>query len=713
MRFTRAFAIAAALLGTVPAARPAVAAPPAGTAITNVATATYVDGAGHPEGAVSNTVSVTVAPVSGGSIGSGGNGCGSAIAPFQIGPDLVLQFTIVNTSNVPDAYKILSVTTNGGTVKSLSFSGSFGSQNALPGSTVSPTVPPGGAIAVMVDLATTGIAPGTETIVTLAVRTTNAATMNGVQTISAQACGQGEAGPVIGAPVLAQTGPPVKLVNGLPSISAASGAVVTYTVGYMNHGGMPATGVTMTDPLPAGVAPQLASVTLDGQPVGTAATLAGNTLTVALGTAAPAQAHVVAFKATVNVTTLGAPLVNIANFTSYNAASVASTAASIVEGLADVVFDGALGAGNPLAGSTLTLVPATGAAQPVTLQGQPVAPNAANADPFVTGSDGSYGLGLGTAQVGSGRFQLLVAAPGYTSRRFALTLTPDANGVTYDATVAASDGAALALPGSFALTHATSVTLHDVYGVFGNLPLFKPQSIVISKNVDRAQASAGDRLIYTIALSSAASALGPTTAIDVLPRDVLYAPGTARVDGTRVDPAISGNTLAWSFPTLSTQHTIVFAAVVAPGAVEGTSLVNVATATGTLPGVNAGTTTASASASTFVVGGALSDRSVVLGRVFVDRVGDGHFHRGDTGVAKVRVFLEDGESVQTDADGLFSFPSVRPGMHVLHLDPDSLPATLRAFAVKDYNDPRSPIRLVHGPFDGGLMSDVEFAVKPR
>jgi hypothetical protein len=52
-------------------------------------------------------------------------------------------------------------------------------------------------------------------------------------------------------------------------------------------------------------------------------------------------------------------------------------------------------------------------------------------------------------------------------------------------------------------------------------------------------------------------------------------------------------------------------------------------------------------------------------------------------------------------------------MHVLHLDPDSLPATLRAFAVKDYNDPRSPIRLVHGPFDGGLMSDIEFAVKPR
>jgi hypothetical protein len=114
-----------------------------------------------------------------------------------------------------------------------------------------------------------------------------------------------------------------------------------------------------------------------------------------------------------------------------------------------------------------------------------------------------------------------------------------------------------------------------------------------------------------------------------------------------------------------------------------------------------------------VVGGALSDRSVVLGRVFVDRVGDGRFHRGDAGVAKVRVLLEDGESVQTDADGLFSFPSVRPGMHVLHLDPDSLPATLRAFAVKDYNDPRSPIRLVHGPFDGGLMSDIEFAVKPR
>jgi uncharacterized repeat protein (TIGR01451 family) len=255
------------------------------------------------------------------------------------------------------------------------------------------------------------------------------------------------------------------------------------------------------------------------------------------------------------------------------------------------------------------------------------------------------------------------------------------------------------------------VKFANAYGIFGNLPIFKPESIALSKNVDRTQASGGDRLVYTIAIASAADPLGATTVVDRLPRDVLYARGTARVDGVHVEPVVAGASLTWTFPTLAAQHTIVFATVVAPGAVEGAALVNVATGTSVLPGAGVGKTTANASATTYVAGGVLSDRSVILGRVFVDYFGDGRFRKGDLGVAKARVFLEDGESVQTDADGLFSFPSVRPGMHTLHLDPDSLPQALEPFETRDYDDPRSPIRLVHGVFDGGLLSDVQFAVK--
>jgi len=703
-----AIAVVAMLCGVCSAVRPAAASPGAGLLITNVATATYRDGAGHALAASSNEVSVAVAAVSAASLGSGANACGTTANPFAIGPVAALRFTVVNTSNVADAYRIISVGATSGTVDGLAF---LGPQpiDATVGSTISPTVAPGGSIVVAVSLATGGIAPGTAFQITLVVRTTNAATANGLQTVRATACGVAERGATIGSPVPAQTGPPVKLVDGLPSIAATSGTAVRYTIGYMNHGGMPANGVVLTDPVPAGIVPQANSATIDGRAAGAAASVdASGTLRIALGTVAPGPAHVVAFTAIVNAAAPGTSLVNVANFSATNAPAVASTTATVVTGVADVVFDGASGAA--VSGATLSLVPA-GGTSPAELSGMPVPPNANDANPFVTGASGAYGFGLAPAQTGAGRFALQVSAPGYKSRRFPLLLAPDAGGATYDVTVTASDGAPLALPGTLTLTHAASVKLADAYGIFGNLPLFKPESIAISKNVDRTQASGGDRLVYTIAIASAADPLGATTVVDRLPRDVLYARGTARVDGVHVEPVAAGASLTWTFPSLAAQHTIVFATVVAPGAVEGAALVNVATGTSVLPGTGAGTTTANASATTYVVGGVLSDRSIILGRVFVDYFGDGRFHKGDLGVAKARVFLEDGESVQTDADGLFSFPSVRPGMHALHLDPDSLPRALEPFETRDYDDPRSPIRLVHGPFDGGLLSDVQFAVK--
>lgn len=44
----------------------------------------------------------------------------------------------------------------------------------------------------------------------------------------------------------------------------------------------------------------------------------------------------------------------------------------------------------------------------------------------------------------------------------------------------------------------------------------------------------------------------------------------------------------------------------------------------------------------------------------------------DRGVANVRLVLEDGTYATTDADGLYHFEGVRPGTHVVQIDPDSL-----------------------------------------
>ena len=43
------------------------------------------------------------------------------------------------------------------------------------------------------------------------------------------------------------------------------------------------------------------------------------------------------------------------------------------------------------------------------------------------------------------------------------------------------------------------------------------------------------------------------------------------------------------------------------------------------------------------------------------------------GVEGVRIYLEDGAFSVTDADGLFHFEGIEPGVHVVQLDVDSLP----------------------------------------
>jgi hypothetical protein len=65
----------------------------------------------------------------------------------------------------------------------------------------------------------------------------------------------------------------------------------------------------------------------------------------------------------------------------------------------------------------------------------------------------------------------------------------------------------------------------------------------------------------------------------------------------------------------------------------------------------------------------------------------------------------------TDPQGRYSFPSVRPGMHVLRLDTTTLPKDAQpSQSIQRMNSNYGMQRLVHGVMDDGLMDDVEFAL---
>jgi hypothetical protein len=122
---------------------------------------------------------------------------------------------------------------------------------------------------------------------------------------------------------------------------------------------------------------------------------------------------------------------------------------------------------------------------------------------------------------------------------------------------------------------------------------------------------------------------------------------------------------------------------------------------------------ARATAVTNVTAGVFTDRTIIVGRVYVDVAKAGRFVRGDTGVAGVRVYLEDGEMVTTDVNGKYDFPSVRPGMHILRLDETTLPTSVVIYQNRRLDSEQSVRRLVHDAYDGGLLQSVDFAVEPK
>ncbi len=238
-------------------------------------------------------------------------------------------------------------------------------------------------------------------------------------------------------------------------------------------------------------------------------------------------------------------------------------------------------------------------------------------------------------------------------------------------------------------------------------------AIAVVKTASATVVSSGDRVNYAIVMTPPAGvAFGVTTVVDTLPDYEVYAPGTARVNGTSQEPIVRGHVLTWTLPALAARATITYAVAIAPGAPAEDQLTNVVNVSAQAPGgghPGAG----SASASVRVEGAAFGNCYPITGRVYEDFNGTGRFDDPDVGVGGVTIYLDDGESVVTDHDGRYDFPCVRPGMHALRLDQSTLPPGVTLFDDGNQIDSeKSRRRLVHRTYDLTILEDVNFAVKP-
>lgn len=240
----------------------------------------------------------------------------------------------------------------------------------------------------------------------------------------------------------------------------------------------------------------------------------------------------------------------------------------------------------------------------------------------------------------------------------------------------------------------------------------------IVKTADRASAEPGDTVVFRLLIKNTGSVpLQNLEVTDTLPLGLKLVEGSARgavaPSGNSSlnlpTPSMSGAVVKFTYPTLAPNQTltIVYAALVSPDAIRGTGR-NVAIAAGR---TTLGTTVNSSTASyqVRIRPGILSDCGTVLGRVFVDKNFDGEQQPGEPGVPNAVIYMDDGNRVTTDGNGLFSLAYVIAGYRTGTLDLTSLPGY--TLAPNLYRiEANSSSRLVR--LAPGGMARMNFAVTP-
>lgn len=235
-------------------------------------------------------------------------------------------------------------------------------------------------------------------------------------------------------------------------------------------------------------------------------------------------------------------------------------------------------------------------------------------------------------------------------------------------------------------------------------------ALELIKTGDRAAAEPGDTVIYRLALRNTGTAAASNIVItDRLPLGLEYLPNSLRASITTdtatapvtIQPAtISNRRVTFTYPSLAPEQTlnIVYAAVVTPDAIRGNGRNQAQEPRSNI-----------ASHQLRIRPGILSDCGTLIGRVFVDKNFDGEQQPGEPGVPNAVIYMDDGNRITTDAEGLYSLANVLSGHRTGTLDLSSLPGYTLA-PNRYFIERNSQSRLVR--LEPGGLVRMNFAVTP-
>ncbi|HET9579171.1 MAG TPA: SdrD B-like domain-containing protein, partial [Usitatibacter sp.] len=249
--------------------------------------------------------------------------------------------------------------------------------------------------------------------------------------------------------------------------------------------------------------------------------------------------------------------------------------------------------------------------------------------------------------------------------------------------------------------------------VFFDIPVdaVAQDGLFVQKTASRAVAEIGEFVDYEVKVRNGTGRAldrGALTLADDLPLGFGYVTGSARRDGKPLaEPATGNSRITFTLGALDSdaEATLTYRVRIGPGAMEGDG-VNRAQARYALPG--ASTLSNVASAKVQVSGGVFTDKGFILGKVFMDCNANGEQDAGELGVPGVRLILEDGTYVVTDAGGKFSFYGVSNRTHVVKADRTTLPAGSKLEVISSRNLGDAGSRIVD--LKAGELHRADFAI---
>jgi uncharacterized repeat protein (TIGR01451 family) len=236
-------------------------------------------------------------------------------------------------------------------------------------------------------------------------------------------------------------------------------------------------------------------------------------------------------------------------------------------------------------------------------------------------------------------------------------------------------------------------------------------ALEIIKTGDRAAAEPGDTVVYRLAIRNSGRAATTNLAItDRLPLGLRFV--SRSLKGTIGNTAVSltANTAGNRTVTITSPQglqpnqtlNVVYAAEVTPDAVRGDGRNLALASAGNLRSNQA-------SHLLRIRPGIVSDCATLIGRVFVDKNFDGEQQPNEPGIPNAVIYMDDGNRIVTDANGLYSLANVVAGYRSAALDLTSLPGYALA-PNKYFIEKNSQSRMVK--LAPGSMARINFGVTP-